>query len=75
MASAQPCAGGVDKENNKTKSRPIKQTNNRIKKKKRKRIRTSDPERIKQLAATEYLTNPCNFKGMNNTLSISMLYK
>lgn len=45
MASAQPCAGGVDKENNKTKSRPIKQTNNRIKKKKKEKNKDIRPRK------------------------------
>lgn len=65
---------------NKTRRQPIKQTTEEksIKKKKktrRKIIRISDPEKIKQLATTDYLTNPCNFKGMKIRSSVLMLYK
>lgn len=71
MVSAQPCAADV------SKTRQNKMPTNQNKNPKKtshamQAIRKVDPERMKQLVAADHLTNPCNFKKINDRLSIWM---
>lgn len=62
MASAQPCADHA----NKAKQNPIKAKTTKQPSHNMQTIRKADPEWRKQLADTDYLTNPCNTKKMSS---------
>lgn len=65
MASAQPCADHANKaKQNKIQSKQNQQKNNLHTT--CRQIRKANPEWKKQLAATDYLTNPCNIKKMSS---------
>lgn len=60
---------------NKTRRQPIKQTTEEKSIKKKKNTEEKNKDIRPRKATTDYLTNPCNFKGMKIRSSVLMLYK